>query len=992
MIVQNRNRPPVLGTRKRGGAKNVPDEIKIGHWNVGTLNEEGNLEILLKEVDRFQMKVLGVSETHWNYEIEEAFEEGKYVILQSCRKDGIRRQGVALIIEKEFSENMTTYDLVSERIIMATFDTEDGQLTIIEAYAPDMSYDDDMIEEFYQTLQDRINSIPRKGKLILLGDFNAKVGEDQEEVMIEVKGKYGLGKKNDRGQLLLQFCAINNLVITNTIFKHKANRCITWFSPDGVTKNQIDYIITRQDWKSNVKNSRSYHSADIGSGSDKHSLVLAKFNLKMKRKIYMQKVPRRYDVAKLINDEQLAQTFKIKIGGAFEPLLLIEDLEIDELYRKFKQITNKATEEIVGFKRRHQIEGLATEIEEVCKDRRHARTEMINDQGNKEKQERYKLLNKKVKSEIKKHKKEQLEKKIENLEEDYKKNNTHNLFKMVRELEGKPTKILSAVKDKDGVKHTNPEKVLECWRNHFSKHLNTKFPREDTAIGTIPDPPARETEWFSFTEEDIGKAVKEMKNNKAAGIDTVTAEVLKAGGQPMIKMLHKLYKKICDEEQTPEDWAKMLLTPVHKKGDKLDPENYRAISLLSIPGKVFTRVLLNRMNEIVEGFLKDSQFGFRQGRGTVDAIFIIRQTIEKAKEHNVPLHFNFVDFKSAFDTIWRKALWKMLRSIGVTPKIVRIIEAIYKNTECAVVINGRITEWFKVEVGVRQGCLLSPTLFNIFLEFVMNEVVSAKHELKLNNDLATNIRYADDTTLISAIFEKMQMSTKELENACKKFGMKINGSKCKILSPCNDEINIDGSAVEHVGEFVFLGSVVPDTSRDVQRRLSLASQAFGRLKNNIWSRKDISKALKARLYRALIIPIATYAAETWALKVVDMQKLHVWEMRCLRSILGVNILNKIKNDKIRKELGMEESINDIIQKRRLKWFGHVCRRDAESMVQKAYKEDFTKRRPRGRPPKRWVDQIKADTGLPVLTAERRARDRIVWRSTKVMRARGYNGL
>ena len=100
----------------------------------------------------------------------------------------------------------------------------------------------------------------------------------------------------------------------------------------------------------------------------------------------------------------------------------------------------------------------------------------------------------------------------------------------------------------------------------------------------------------------------------------------------------------------------MLVTPIHKKGDKLNPGNYRAISLLSIPGKVFSRILLNRMKSKTEAATGESQFGFRPGRGTVDAIFIVRQVIEKAKEHHVPLHFNFVDFKAAFDAVWRKAL------------------------------------------------------------------------------------------------------------------------------------------------------------------------------------------------------------------------------------------------------------------------------------------------------------------------------------------------
>ena len=216
-----------------------------------------------------------------------------------------------------------------------------------------------------------------------------------------------------------------------------------------------------------------------------------------------------------------------------------------------------------------------------------------------------------------------------------------------------------------------------------------------------------------------------------------------------------------------------------------------------------------------EEAMKNSQFGFRQGRGTVDAIFIVRQIIEKAREHQVPLHFNVIDFKSAFDTVWRKALWRMMIAIGVDTKIVNIIEALYKDTECAIVIDGHITEWFKVNIGVRQGCILSPTLFNIFLEFVMKELKSLDQDLQMKNTLSVDIRYADDTTLISTVLNKLKISSGELEEACRKWGMKINGGKCKIISISTDSIKIDGKNVDHVEEFVFLGSVVPDTSSDV---------------------------------------------------------------------------------------------------------------------------------------------------------------------------------
>ena len=107
------------------------------------------------------------------------------------------------------------------------------------------------------------------------------------------------------------------------------------------------------------------------------------------------------------------------------------------------------------------------------------------------------------------------------------------------------------------------------------------------------------------------------------------------------------------------------------------------------------------MKEKVDHNLKESQYGFRSGRGTVDAIFIVRQIIEKAKQKKVPLYFHFIDFKASFDTVWRTALWKMLLKIGIDRKIVNILKYMYDNTQCTVMIDGRISKWFPVLIGVR---------------------------------------------------------------------------------------------------------------------------------------------------------------------------------------------------------------------------------------------------------------------------------------------------
>ena len=133
-----------------------------------------------------------------------------------------------------------------------------------------------------------------------------------------------------------------------------------------------------------------------------------------------------------------------------------------------------------------------------------------------------------------------------------------------------------------------------------------------------------------------------------------------------------------------------------------------------------------------------------------------------------------------------------------------------------------------------------------------------------DEEFSSSIKYADDSTLLTLDFEKLQVATLELQQACLKWSMKINFDKCKVLTPSNDNIVIHGELLENVNNFIYLGSSVPDTTKDIERRIALAPTAFGRLRKSIWSKRDILLKLKLRLYRALILPIATCASETWA--------------------------------------------------------------------------------------------------------------------------------
>ena len=131
----------------------------------------------------FNIKRLGVAETHWNNSVEDTFQQNGYVIIHSARKDVIRSQGVAIVIEKGLSKCMTSYALTSERIVIVTLKTNTGSVTIIQEYAPVPNYDDDEVENFYNILQQEIHTIPKKSMVLLIGDFNARVGTNYTESM-----------------------------------------------------------------------------------------------------------------------------------------------------------------------------------------------------------------------------------------------------------------------------------------------------------------------------------------------------------------------------------------------------------------------------------------------------------------------------------------------------------------------------------------------------------------------------------------------------------------------------------------------------------------------------------------------------------------------------------------------------------------------------------------------------------------------------------------
>ena len=167
-----------------------------------------------------------------------------------------------------------------------------------------------------------------------------------------------------------------------------------------------------------------------------------------------------------------------------------------------------------------------------------------------------------------------------------------------------------------------------------------------------------------------------------------------------------------------------------KKGDTTQCDNYKGISLLSVPSKIFTRTVINRLYDGVNKRLRQEQAGFRKGRNTTEQIFTLRNIIEQSIEWQASLYVNFVDFEKAFDSVHQESLWKIMQAYEIPQKIITMIRLLYEDAECAVLDEGKESLWFKVKTGVKQGCVLvlSGFLFLLVIDWIMNKTHSSSSD------------------------------------------------------------------------------------------------------------------------------------------------------------------------------------------------------------------------------------------------------------------------
>ncbi|CAF1656013.1 unnamed protein product, partial [Adineta ricciae] len=820
---------------------------------------------------------------------------GEYTMVHSglTRENRTRSaHGVVICLGKEATmawKNIGAFwKAVNERIVMVRLQGTPINVTIITVYSPVNPNGNKTAatasDKFYNDLQQTLSTVPSKDLLLITGDFNARIGKQQNYTSNNVVGPHTTDHINENGQRLVDFCAANDLIITNTFFQYRSIHQTTWMHPGNKKWHTLDYTLVNRKFRSSVEDVRVHRAATGTIGTGHHLLVTKlKLHRESRRKRQKQRCGR-LDRKKLENGAciEAFQAELMNCPSTKGP----NNVTINARYSEFTTHINNIGQNIFKLddNNRKQKEWLTDEILEIVDMKVKAFLEWQNRRGtNQERRYRskYRLLRNKAKKRIEARQIEYLDETSIEIESAIKQHDPATTYAMIRRIKGGRTNIENLpILDLQGKSILNSQERLQRWKDHFSDLLNVPSHVNQSILDQIPIPVISSVEQRRQEKppslDEVHQAIGQMKSWKAPGNDDVSADLLKAGVTPVALWLHEIFMDIWQSEEMVDDWTSAILIRLYKgKGDKQICDNYREISLLVVASEVFSRIILNRVQNHLDEQLLEEQAGFRSNRSTIDQIFTLKMIMEKSRECNRPLSMCFVDIQKAYDSVNRDLLWEICKHYGLPPKTDRLIQLLYKDTTAGVRINDELSDSFNIDTGVQQGGIPSCILFNILFDFIMRRVIVTAKQMGItgiqlaygSNDFHHTdhdkyeefdllaLMYADDLVTMCDIMADLEIFIRIFQQVTQQFGLTMSIKKTRVMSlkqlredatrrlikdqevPANNfPIIIRNQTIEIVEEFSYLGFRVnreQTMEEEIETRLSKASTAFNMLRHAI---------------------------------------------------------------------------------------------------------------------------------------------------------------
>ncbi|KAK3510549.1 hypothetical protein QTP70_009883 [Hemibagrus guttatus] len=926
-----------VGRRSRGGRrvhrqrekrKGKSVGLRIGTLNVGTMTGKGRE--LADVMERRKVDILCVQETRWKGSKARNIGAGFKLFYYGVDS---KRNGVGVILKEEFVRNVLEVKRVSDRVMGLKLEIEGVMLNVVSGYAPQVGCELEEKERFWSELDEVMESIPTGERVVIGADFNGHVGEGNtgdEEVM----GKFGVKERNLEGQMVVDFAKRMNMGVVNTYFQKREEHRVTYKS--GGRSTQVDYILCR---RGNLKEISDCKVVVGESVARQHRMVLCRMTLMVckKKRSEIEKKTKWWKLKKEECCEEFRQKLRQALGGQ---VVLPDDWETTA------EVIRETGRKVLGVSSGRRKEDKETwwwneEVQDSIQRKRLAKKKWDMDRSEENRQE-YKELQRRVKREVSKAKQKAYDELYTRLDTREGEKDLYRLARQ-RDRDGKDVQQVRVIKDRDGRVLTSEESVQRRWKEYFEELMNEENEREKRVEGVN----SVEQKVDKIRKDEVRKALKRMKSGKAVGPDDIPVEVWKCLGEAAVEFLASLFNRVLESERMPEEWRRSVLVPIFKnKGDVQSCSNYRGIKLMSHTMKLWERVVEARLRKVVE--ICEHQYGFMPRKSTTDAIFALRILMEKYRDGQRELHCVFVDLEKAYDRVPREELWYCMRKSGVAEKYVRVVQDMYERSRTVVRCAVGQTEEFKVEVGLHQGSALSPFLFAIVMDQLSEEV---------RQESPWTMMFADDIVICSESREQVEENLERWRFALERRGMKVSRSKTEYMCVNEREgsgtVRLQGEEVKKVQEFKYSGSTVQsngECGKEVKKRVQAVWNGWRKVSGVLCDRK-ISARIKGKVYRTVVRPAMLYGLETVSLRKRQESELEVAELNMLRFSLGVTRLDRIRNEYIRGTAHVGR-LGDKVREARLRWFGHVQRRESEYIGRRMLDMELPGRRQRGRPKRR----------------------------------------
>ena len=958
-VNDRRHTPKVASGRMSSKARQIVikrNPCNLGTWNVRSMLRPGKLANVIKEMRKAHIDIMGLSEVRWK-------DNGDFL------SDGIRiiytggsngEAGVALLIESKLAKNITTIEMIGGRIIMVRITAAPTNIVVIQVYMPTTRYTDDEVEEWYEKIEELLRKVKGTEYLVVMGDWNATVGENKDGEHI---GKYGLGKRNERGDRLAEFCKEHKLIITNTWFEHPKRRRYTWKAPGDTARYQIDYIMVRTRFRNSIKNAHTLPGADADTD---HNLVIAKTNLSLKR----IKKRRQHSTWNMSIWNEHKEQFTKKLEEEFKRA---NETTNEQRWNTLKETIKKVAEITIGKKKGPTAR--KPWVNETMLQRMEERRK-YKSQHTEEARKEYRRLNNELRRETRKAREKWWTEQCEDIEELQRQGRQDQMYDRIKKLTRKQRGVRTGVKAKNGELLTKNEDIKARWKEYVEELY-----KEDNDNPTWTRKYINEEE-PEIMDSEIELALKCLKTGKAEGIDCVRAEFLKTLGPNTRREMQEICKQIYQDGTWPEDFTKLIMIPLQKKPGATACEDHRTISLISHASKILIHILSKRLENKVDAirYISEDQFGFRKERGTRDAIATLRTIIERSIEYDQNVYVCFVDFEKAFDRVKWKYLIEILEKIGVDERDIKLIQDLYSKQKAVIRWGEELTAECNTEKGVRQGCPLSPLLFNIYIQQSINELEEMCDDgIIVNGNRVRSVRFADDQAMVANSERGLQRMMTKLNEVTQRLGMKINAKKTKVMCFSKTKqkrvnIRIGEEKLEQVQSFTYLGSMITEDGKctsEIKRRIAIGKKAFIDRKEIMTG--ELSLNLRKRLAKIFVWSTLTYGAETWTIRELESKKLEAMELWIWRKMMKIPWISRKTNEEVLEMVNEKRGLLDRINKTQKRWVGHMMRGD--SLLREVIEGRMEGKRAAGRPRLKWLDNLCSE-GYE--KAKRLAQDRWAW--------------